>query len=415
MKTLYATKALEVKDRTPLSSSTRVKVCMHLLGTARTDFRVMRDAIALVEAGFEVLIVDIDNDRTRTVEEVIDNVRLRHLRVPGWYAPTRFKLWFLVKMVQAIVSGAFALVRTNADIYHAHVEWALPATYIAARLRRKPIIFDAPELTLTDPRYTRWRSLNALVTWILAHVVPTCEGVISASPLYARDIQKRYRAPKVTLIRNVPKYRAIPKSNRLQQYLDLDAEVHIALYQGNLQPNRGLDMLVRAAPYLDTNTVIVMMGNDYRGTQTHLEALIASEGVANRVKIIPAAPYEELLDWTASADIGLTVLPPSYSLSIQLCLPNKLFEYLMAGLPVLSSPLDAVAEIIQSYDVGLVLPSLAPEGIGAAINTILADDTSRARMCRNALLVAQREFHWEKERQQLIGLYLTILGSRRTK
>ncbi len=87
----------------------------------------------------------------------------------------------------------------------------------------------------------------------------------------------------------------------------------------------------------------------------------------------------------------------------------------MAGLPVLSSSLDAVAEIIHSYDVGLVLTSLAPEDIGAAINTILADDTSRARMCRNALSVAQQEFHWEKERQQLIGLYLTILESRRTK
>ncbi len=156
--------------------------------------------------------------------------------------------------------------------------------------------------------------------------------------------------------------------------------------------------------------VIVMMGNGRKEIVSQLEALIISEEVADRVKIIPAVPYEELLDWTASADIGLTILPPDYSLSIRWCLPNKLFEYLMAGLPVLSSRLDAVAEIISTYDVGQVFSSLDPEDIGAAINTMLGDSAALDRMHHNALETMRDEVNWEKESLQLIHLYRKILA-----
>src|SRR5206468_2560012 len=155
--------------------------------------------------------------------------------------------------------------------------------------------------------------------------------------------------------------------------------------------------------------VIVMMGRAVETTRVQLEDLIVSTGVADRVKIIPPVPYEELLDWTASADIGLTIFQPGYTRSIRFCLPNKLFEYLMAGLPVLSSQLDAIAELLETYDVGQVLPSLAPEDIAAAINAMLSDPAALARMRSNALKAAQQKFHWESEKQILIQFYDAIL------
>ena len=106
---------------------------------------------------------------------------------------------------------------------------------------------------------------------------------------------------------------------------------------------------------------------------SQLKALIAREKVAERVKIIPHVPYEELLDWTVSADIGLITYEPDHSLNFQMCLPNKLFEFLMAGVPVLTSPLDAVIDVVKTHHVGKILPSLDPADIGAAINTMLAD------------------------------------------
>jgi glycosyltransferase involved in cell wall biosynthesis len=199
------------------------------------------------------------------------------------------------------------------------------------------------------------------------------------------------------------------KSDRLRQFLNLEPAVQIALYQGNLQDNRSLDTLVRAATFLEKNIVIVLMGKGVGSTQVHLEALIASEGVGDRVKIIPPVPYAELLEWTASADIGLITYSPNHSTSVRLCLPNKLFEYLMAGLPVLASPLDAVAELLKTYEVGQIVSSLAPCDIGAAISGMLADSAARMRMHYKTLEITRHELCWEKECQHLIRLYQSIL------
>jgi glycosyltransferase involved in cell wall biosynthesis len=233
-------------------------------------------------------------------------------------------------------------------------------------------------------------------------MVPYCASVITVSPPLVEEIRRRYYAQRVSLIRNILAYRVVERSDRLRQHLGLSAEVRIALYQGYLQPDRALDILVRAASFLQENTVIVMMGANVGSMQAQLEALIASEGVAERVKIIPPVPHTELLDWTASADLGLIVYRPDYSPNMLKVLPNKLFEYLMAGLPVLASPLDAVAEIVQSHDVGQVVSSLAPADVAAAINAMLADSDALARMRRNALEAARQEFCWEKESSQLI-------------
>ena len=387
---------------------------MHLAHRARTDFRVMRDAIALRAAGFDVTIVDVEGDRLRPAKEEIDGVYMKHIIMPSWFVSARFKPWFLIKAAVMFMHGVILLLRTEADIYHAHEEFALTACYLVARLRGKPLIFDAPDLTLSDPTIMRWRRLRSLAIGFLAHMVPRCATVITASPYYVPELRSLYLASDVTVVRNVPAYKTMPESDRLRQYLGFGPEVRIALYQGNIQPNRGLDRLVRAAKFLESKTVIVMMGSAVEPTRSQLEALIAREGVTDRVKVLPAMPYAELLDWTASADIGLTIFPPDYSLSIRFTLPNKLFEYLMAGRPVLSSQLDAIAEVIKTYDVGQIVPSLAPSDIGAAINAMLADSAALARMRRNALETAQHEFCWEEESQKLIGLYRSLVPARGT-
>ncbi len=148
-----------------LSVKRPIKICMHY--AHKTDARVMRDATALVEAGFTVTIVDVESDHMRPAEEDIDGVHLKHIFMPSYFVPARFKPWFLVKLVMMMVYGTIQLLREQADIYHAHVERALPACYIAARLRRKPFIVDTPELVLSDPSYARWSRLNVLARRII--------------------------------------------------------------------------------------------------------------------------------------------------------------------------------------------------------------------------------------------------------
>ncbi len=389
-----------------------IKVGMHVLGAAATDPRVLREATALVEAGYAVSIVDIEEEGNHQRDEELRGVSLKHVLMPRAFFSTRFDRWTLIRVTGLFVRTTLRLLQTRADIYHGHEVSGLLPCYIAAFLRRKPVIFDAHEMPLFERPLSELglsrRLLRKLLAILLAYIVPRCAGVITVSPPIVEDLRKRYDIKDVVLLRNLPEYREISQSDRLRQHLGLAPEVRIALYQGYLQPNRGLDRLIRAATFLDPNIMIVIMGKNRKTTQTQLEALIASEGVADRVKILPPVAYADLLDWTSSADIGLNVASPDYSLNVRYFLPNKLFEYLMAGVPVLSSSLEAMVEVINTYDVGQILPSLEPEDIGNAINRMLADPAGLARQRSHALEATRNDFYWEKESAKLLHLYQCI-------
>lgn len=385
-----------------------VKVCMHVLTAARTDNRVMRAATSLVYAGFEVSIVDIACGENVPLEEDIHGVHVKHIIMPDSFASTRFTRRVFSRAAKVLIKSIFLLLRTPADIYHTHDDATLPASSIAAWLRRKPLIFDAHELPL-EVTSIRWYWLLHLFSRLFTIILPCCAGVITVSPPIAQEIQERYHISEVSIIRNVPPYRSVTRNDRLRQHLNLGPNVRIALYQGNLQPERALDKLILAAPFLEPDIVIVLMGSDNGATRAQLEALVATKRVTERVKILPPVPYNELLDWTASADIGLLIYTPGKSLNIQMCLPNKIFEYLMAGLPILSSQLDAVSELVITHDVGNVVSSLAPKDIATAINTMLVDPLALSRMHHNALKVAHDEYCWEKENAHLVQFYQKIL------
>jgi glycosyltransferase involved in cell wall biosynthesis len=409
---MQAVNSNETNAKSAQAKRARAHVCMHVRGSARTDARVMREATALFEAGYVVSIVDVEQQSERPDVEYIAGVQIKHLYLIASFSSLRFKLSSFLKIIYSRLYSAYYLLRMPADVYHAHDVSALPACYLAARLRRKPLIFDSHELPLCNLVGTPWVRLYPLLAGLLKILVPSCSAVITVSPPIVERMRQLYRARKLVLVRNLHRYEIVQKSDHLQQYLRLGPQVRIALYQGNLQPSSGLDLLVRAAAFLDPKIVIVMMGKGVGTTPSELASLIEQEGVSDRVKIIPPISYEKLLEWTASADIGLTTLPPTYSDSIRMCLPNKLFEYLMAGLPVLSSELEAVVNVLRAYDVGRVVSSLTPADVGAAINAILADRVALARMSRNAGDAVLRELNWEKESQELIRLYDDILDMR---
>jgi len=386
---------------------------MHILNSARSDVRALRASKALAEAGMAVSIVDVESGGIQHREEEMHGVHVKHIVMPTSFVTTRFKRGAFVTAARLLLKGAAELLRTRADVYHALDLPALPACYLAAALRRKPLIFEAYELPLdilpeAEMGISR-RWLNRLVGRLLPVMLGRCAGIITVSPPLVDLLRERYGHPDVRLVRNVPPYSPVVKSNRLRERLGLGLETRIALYQGYIQEDRGLETLVLAAQSLEPNNVIVIMGKAVAETQAHLNDLIARAGVEERVRLLPPVPYEELLDWTSSADIGLVVLPIDYSSSILLCLPNKLFEYLMAGLPVLASPLPAVREVVEKYDVGRVVTSTDPTIVGTAVNELLADEAALESMHHNSLEAARRRLNWESEKAQLTGLYGDLL------
>jgi glycosyltransferase involved in cell wall biosynthesis len=393
-----------------------IRVCMHILRDARNDVRSLRSGTALLQEGFDVSIIDVEQGRSQPAQENIRGIKVTHLLIPEWHSSRSFEVLFFITAIRTFILAIVRLFQSHADIYHATELNALPACCIVATLRHKPLIYEAYELHIPYPETSIafWRRCGKLLMRVLAIILPRCAGVIATTPQYIEEMEKHFHLKEVTLVRNIPPYRTVEKKDLLRQHLGLGQETRIALYQGRLQRNRGVEKIIRAARFLEPNNVIVLIGDGPdKVLQKQIRDLITSEGVGDCVKIIPPIPaYEDLLDWTSSADIGLILYTPDYSLAVKKILPNKLFEYIMAGIPVLATELEAVEEVITKYDVGWIVRSIEPEDIGEAINAILADREDRERMSLNGLEAAKLELYWEKESAQVVHLYHKIVETR---
>jgi glycosyltransferase involved in cell wall biosynthesis len=388
----------------------QVRVCLHAAEPLRGDLRGQRAASTLSAAGYAVTVVDVEHgDTPASLAGLGEQVHVRHIKMPRWtqpfYKPTRPIPWLLFKIWRWGRSLG-AVVRTPADAYQASDLAALPACYLAARLRRKPLIFDSHEFPLVEDHIVRRRLLYGVSRRFLRRALRRSDGFLVVSPPIGDEMHRLYGGPPPVVLRNIPPYQPRVESDRLREHLALQPQTRIALYQGGLDEDRGLDTLVHAGKFLPPDMVIVLMGKG--PSKPHLEELIAGEGVGDRVRMLPAVPYAELLAWTASADLGLIVYPTGHSPNILYCLPNKLFEFLMAGLPVLASPLVAIADVLRSYDVGRVVSSMEPSDVGQAIGAMLADSEALARMRRNALQATRQELCWEVEQQRLLSLYASL-------
>ncbi len=409
MKNSIVDVAVSVKKEGTKLVHTPIKICMHVRGVVRTDMRVLREATALIEAGFDVSIVDVETDIQYPRNENIADIHVKHLIKPEWLIPEPRKVMRAFKTVQKLMITTVRLYNVPATFYHAHDINALLPCYLAAMLRRKRLVYDAHEMPLYEFEQAGGSKINKLIMRFYLHVIRHAVAVITVSPAIIEEMAKRYSIDNITLVRNILPYQMAPVSDRLREQLKLGPEVRIVLYQGNLQPGRGLETLVKTARFLEENIIIVLMGKGCGTTPAELRTLIAQEGVMDRVKILPPVPYEELLSWTASADIGAITYSPDYSTNIYVQMPNKLFEYIMVGLPFLVSSLPAIVDILDKHDVGRVLPSLEPRVVAREINTMLTDTVRLAQMKRNALAVAQQTFCWEEESQQLIQLYHMLI------
>ncbi|MBX5449692.1 glycosyltransferase [Thermogemmatispora sp.] len=396
---------------TAVVSFPSLRVCMHVLGQGRSDVRVMRAATALSAVGCQVSIVDLES-RAQPAREDLQGIAFRHVRLSPDFFSSRFKRYALPRAATIFIRSLWQVLKTDADCYHAHDVAALPACYLAARLHRKPLIFEAHEMPLEEHPLSSMsrgrRLLHHMLALLVRAMIPASDGVITVSPPIVEELQRRYRLRRLALVRNIPPYQKVARTKRLHEALGLASHVRIALYQGRFQANRSLDLLVRAARYLDPEIVIVLLGKGLGNAAEELEQLIAQERVGDRVKLLPAVPYQELLSWTASADLGLLIASPDYSLNVRMFLPNKLFEYIMAGVPVLTSALPAVVELVETYRLGQVVNELKPEAIAQAINGMLSHPEALAALRRNALQAAANELHWEKEQQSLLDLYQSI-------
>lgn len=299
-------------------------------------------------------------------------------------------------------SRSIKLVRKEpADIYHAHDLNTLPVAYWAKKKMGGKLVYDSHELYVETSGIS---SLEKLISKILERVlIRRSNRVITVNRSIANELAKRYKVPPPTVIMNCPKIdctEKTPGDNPLRRELGLDSETPLILYQGGYSPNRGLQNLIMSAHYL-SKVIIVLMG--WGKLEQELKDLTKTEGLSERVRFTPPVSTQELLYYTASATLG--VIPYQFvGLNNYYSSPNKLFEYMAAGLPVAGSDFPELKKVIEGYKLGKTFNPDEPEDIAEAINYVLSDKERYNEMKKNALRAA-KVFNWENESRKLLEIY----------
>jgi glycosyltransferase involved in cell wall biosynthesis len=296
------------------------------------------------------------------------------------------------------------LWREKAQVYHAHDMNALLPSYLAARMNGAHLIYDSHEFW-PSAQGRDWRArlrLEALKR-IEGFIGRRAQGVITVNTTIAQELNKLYGVTPVVLM-NYQKYVEVPKSDILRRELNIAAQDRIAIYAGIWVAGRGLERLIASVPYLD-RVVVVLMGPDKLNGK--LERLAQEFGVQDRVKFRSPVPPDQVSRYVASADIGLMPTQAT-KLSYYYGCGNKLFHYLMAGIPAAVSNHPEKRRVVETYDVGTIFDETNPKDIAQAINTVLDDEQRYQRMCRNARKATREELNWQIEEQKLLHLYRSL-------
>jgi glycosyltransferase involved in cell wall biosynthesis len=395
-----------------------------------SDSRVRREAAALVAAGHDVVVLEL-----ATVDEPTAGSRPPHTgsypphtgshpaRIESRGAQTGSRgahtacldgfrrrsvlppVWMRRRMPFHLYRAAFlgwfvaGIVRERPDVVHAHDAAMLMPGVLGARLTGARLVYDSHELATSVPY--RARAWALFVAAIERLAVPRCDAVITVSAGIAERLQARYRlAQGPAVLRNVSAL-SPGGSGGLRERLGIDGATPLVLHQGAPAPARGCEVLVGAVAQLP-GVHLAFLGDPNPAYAQTLRNTIAAHGVSERIRLLPGVPLSDLLAHTAEADIGVTLLQDT-CLNHRLALPNKLFEYIAAGVPVLAAALPETQRLVEDYGVGWCVAPDDAQAVASALRTALygpRDPGLQARLAR-----AAAELSWEREQQPLLALY----------
>ena len=350
-----------------------------------TDNRVHRTCLALQELGYRVTLIGRRLPNSPPLERPYATKRMRLLFNTGplFYAEYNLRLFLLLAF-----SRAALLVANDLD--------TLLANWLAKG--RRKLVYDTHEYYTEVPELVARPAVRRIWLAIERWIFPKLRTVITVNDSIAQAYQARY-GNMVHVVRNIPLPRALGPLP-LRGALGLPEDRSILVLQGaGINVDRGGEEAVLAMRHLPGCLLLIIGSGD---AWPVLERLVREHGLQDRVRLLGRMPYERMMDHTRHAALGLT-LDKDTNLNYRFSLPNKLFDYLRAGVPVVATDLPEVAAIVRRYDAGIVLPTPEPEGLARAIAALLADEQHLSRLRANATF-AGRDLDGEKEMRTLVAV-----------
>ncbi|MBK2026288.1 glycosyltransferase [Francisella philomiragia] len=269
------------------------------------------------------------------------------------------------------------------------------------------LVYDSHEYQFEDVGIFYNKKCVRLYKIIERYCIKYADRVITVSNSIAEEYKRLYKIDKPCLVLNSPNiYTQAQKKNLLREKLGISNKSKILIYQGGFSKDRGNDIMLELFKQRSGDDVVmVFMGMTY--DKVFLDEIISAAEVYDNIYYLPAVPFNEILDYTSSADFGVSMIKDN-CLNHRFCLPNKFFEYAMAGLPVISSGSIEMKAMIDKYQMGVYFDGFDVDLFNSAINQILSLDydeiSDNARKCAE-------ENSWEVQEKNLIELYNNISGN----
>jgi len=367
--------------------------CFILLQSIAHDARTLNIARTLVGRGKSVLLLGIGTIKERNL---LEREGLDFL--PILSPPLNPKLLFRwIVFVWAIYT---LRSQSKARTYWAEDVFSLPAAFFLAKRYKGNVIYDSREIFSALGSLSEKPFKQKVITQIEKYYAPKTAKIFTSGELDSEYLSGILPIPLPEVVMNVPPYNIQIRTNTLREKYSIDSSKKIILYQGMIAHGRGILKSIEALQYLP-DCVFCLVGDGEFSAQ--VREFSEQKGVSNQVLFCGKVPYDELPLWTASADVGMCFIEP-ISLSYSLALPNKLFEYCMAGIPSVVSNLEPINRVLQEFSIGVTCSNDAtPQIIAKAILEALSDEF-QAKF-QTAKVQAIKKYCWEQQEETVMKIF----------
>ena len=362
------------------------KVSLSVINDLVTDNRVHKVALSLRKMGFEPLLIGRILPRSQPVERIYPTHRMKLIFSKGPLFYIEYNLRLLL-----------FLLNTRVDVLVANDLDTLVANYLASRIKGKPLVYDSHEYFTEVPELIGRPLVRNIWKWLERKLVPKVDAAYTVCDSIAEVYGDLYRVD-FKVVRNLPMCRELET---------IYSEIHttpgtekIILYQGALNMGRGIEATIRAMQFVDGATLWLVGDGDLTA---RLKQLVEELQLNDKIRFLGKLPIANLSEVTRQADLGIS-LEEDLGLNYRFTLPNKLFDYIQAGVPVLVSNLPEMRRIVEHYVIGAIAETHQTKELAEKITSVLFDSQKNALWKKN-LPQAAKELCWEKEEQVLREIY----------
>ncbi|MBN8593359.1 MAG: glycosyltransferase [Anaerolineae bacterium] len=375
---------------------------MFVHNSVRKDARVQKEAASLVRAGWRVIVVGLALTETDIPSvESMDGYTIWRVIPPLPVGTTRSSWGKLLRLIVAIPLIIGRIRATGARVFHGNDFIGLLIMALAG-IWRRPVIYDAHELFFdrwpADSTYPLRRPLlmlRPLEGWLARRAA----AVMTVGDKLADRLVETLKIARPVVVRNAVDLTklgtAVPIERRPGERL--------VAHSGALVQGRNLKELIDCLPHLPDDITLTLIGDGV--LRPALAPQAEALGGRDRLRMVYPVTPTTIPPTLAQADAAV-VLISSFALNYHFSLPNKLFEAVAAGVPLVVSDIPEVAGLVRQYDMGIVVDSMEPKAIAAAIEQVL-EPTVNARYRAN-VLKAREVLNWAAEEQKLVALYRQI-------